>query len=128
MPFTTAPKPVVPPNAAVLKLNGRRVVVPLEASFPSHQPLFQIVKLMTKKKAIGIVITVVGGSFTSGKPSLELRLGKTFTLANKSDGTKYVVKLMTLTYDAKASVPTTPATNPAATTTTAGTTTALLGG
>jgi len=84
-----------PPNAAVIKTNGNREVVAIGAGFPSAQPMFKLVALAKNKK--GIRIGVLGGSFVGGIPTLLLPKGKTITLADQADGTRYVIELLQLT-------------------------------
>jgi hypothetical protein len=93
VPFTTTPVPVEPPNAALITLNGRRQIVPVGSGFPKLQPLFKLVALGKKKVKIG----VLGGSFTSGAPTLALLRGRPITLANEADGSRYTLRLVRLT-------------------------------
>jgi hypothetical protein len=72
--------------------------------------MFKLVSLGKKK---GIRIGVVGGSFADGTPTLLIAKGHKITLADESDGSRYVVQLVRLTN----AVP------PPVTTTTAGSTT-----
>ena len=82
---------VAPPNAALLTTNGHRQVVSVGKGFPSPQPLFKLVALGKKGS---IRIGVLGGSFASGAPTLLLLKGQKITLANQSDGSRYVVQLI----------------------------------
>jgi hypothetical protein len=104
----------VPPNAAVLRINGKKQIVGVDGVFPAGEPLFRLVRLGKNGKSIRI--SVLGGSFTSGNPWIALARGKTLTLANESDGTRYIVKLVKLTNAvlpaAKASLPTPGTTTP----------------
>jgi hypothetical protein len=122
-PTTTTPAPttkavgftVAPPNAALLKTNGNKQVVVVGDAFPKTQPLFKVVALGKK----GVRIGVLSGSFTSGIPTLLLRMGHRVTLANQSDGTHYVIQFVRLTTAAVTADPTTtatPATTPTTTT------------
>jgi hypothetical protein len=94
VPFTTT-TPSVPPNAAVIRINDKKQVVGVDGVFPAGEPLFRLVRLGKNGKSIRI--SVLGGSFTSGDPWIALARGKTLTLANESDGTRYIVKLVKLT-------------------------------
>jgi hypothetical protein len=94
VPFTTT-TPSVPPNAAVLRINGKKQIVGVDGVFPAGEPLFKLDRLGKNGKSIRI--SVLGGSFTSGDPWIALARGKTLTLANESDGTRYIVKLVKLT-------------------------------
>ena len=84
---------LAPPNAALIRTNGHRQVVLVGDGFPSGQPLFRVVSLGKK----GVRIGVLGGSFTSGVPTLLLRKGHKIALANNADGTHYVLQLVRLT-------------------------------
>ncbi len=63
------------------------------AGFPTGEPLFKLVALGKKDVKIG----VLGGSFTSGAPTLALLLGRAITLADEVDGSRYVLRLVALT-------------------------------
>jgi len=87
------PKPV-PPNAALIAVGGKNQLVPIGVSFPKQSPLFKLVALNPKLKLIHI--GVLDGSFTSGSPTLPVHPGQKITLANETDGSTYVVKLVKL--------------------------------
>ena len=117
-PTVTFTATKVPPNAAVVKTNGRRQIVFIGDAFPTKDPLFKLIALGKKNIRIG----VLGGSFTSGLPTIKLAKGKRMTLANKADGSHYVLQLLRLTVatpppETTGGSSSTPA--PAATTTTA---------
>jgi hypothetical protein len=121
-PTVTFTATKTPPNAAVVKTNGRRQIIFVGDDFPKQGPLFKLVALGKKNIRIG----VLGGSFTSGVATIKLAKGKRLTLANQADGSRYVLQLLRLT---SATPPTpasssTPATTTPATTTTTTTTTA----
>jgi hypothetical protein len=108
----------------VITTNGRSEVVTLGAGFPSSEPTFKLVWLAKNKK--GIKISVVGGSFAGGVPTLLLAKGQEVTLADQSDGSRFVLELLRLTNQAPplpppstAKTPTGASAAPAATTTTA---------
>ncbi len=61
--------------------------------FPTSDPLFKLIALGKKNIRIG----VLGGSFTSGAPTIKLVKGKRLTLANQADGSRYVIQLLKLT-------------------------------
>ncbi len=121
--FTATKTPPTPPNAAVVKTNGRRQVIFVGDDFPKKGPLFKLVALGKKNIRIG----VLGGSFTSGVATIKLRKGKRLTLANQADGSRYVLQLLRLTTatppPATAGSSSTPSTTTPATTTTTTTTT-----
>jgi hypothetical protein len=91
--FTATKTPPPPPNAAVVKTNGNRQVIFVGDDFPKTTPLFKLVALGKKNIRIG----VLGGSFTSGALTIKLPKGKRLTLANKADGSRYVLQLLRLT-------------------------------
>jgi len=117
--FSATKTPPPPPNAAVVKTNGSRQTIFVGDAFPAADPLFKLVALGKKDIRIG----VVGGSFTSGTPTIKLMTGKRLTLDNKSDGVHYVLVLVGLT-NATPPAPTTSGSGstPATTTTTPATT------
>jgi hypothetical protein len=114
-PTVTFTATKTPPNAAVVKTNGRRQIIFVGDAFPAADPLFKLVALGKKNIRIG----VLGGSFTSGAPTIKLVKGKRLTLANEADGSHYMVELVRFT---TATPPAQPAAGsssaPAATTTT----------
>jgi len=110
-----------PPNAAIVKTNGRRQLVYVGDGFPAADPRFRLVALGNKAIRVG----VMGGGFASGVPTIKLARGKRVTLANRADGAHYVITLVRLTTAAPKPVApagstpaaaTPPATAPAATT------------
>ena len=92
-PTVTFTATKAPPNAAVLKTNGSRQVIFVGQGFPTSDPLFKLIALGKKNIRIG----VLGGSFTSGAPTIKLVKGKRLTLANQADGSRYVIQLLKLT-------------------------------
>ncbi len=92
VPFTS---PAAAPDAALIITNGKRQIVPIGGGFPRAQPLFKLVSLAAHKKAIRIA--VLGGSFTNGVATLLVKRDTVLTLANESDGLRYVIKLLRLT-------------------------------
>jgi hypothetical protein len=121
-PTVTFTATKTPPNAAVLKTNGRRQVIFVGDDFPTDNPLFTLVGLGKKNIRIG----VLGGSFTSGVPTIKLATGKRLTLANQADGSRYVLQLLRLTFavppppttGGSSSTPATPGSTTTTTTTT----------
>ncbi len=63
-------------------------------TFPASapQPFFQLVSLTPNSAKIGIA----GGSLTNGKNTVTIPVGKTVTLMNTADGTKYTIKLVSV--------------------------------
>ena len=81
-----------PPNAAVIKTNGKLQVIFVGDSFPTANPLFKLVGLGKK----GVRIAVLGGSFAAGVPTMRLATAKEVTFANQADGSRYAVELLRL--------------------------------
>ena len=124
---------------ARLTVNGTPQTVALMRAFPAADPMFQLDSLSTYT----IAMSVVGGSYQDGAPTLKLGRGHAVTLMNTVDGTKYRIvfvglgKVPTSSLVEPAPVPaatsataaaastagSTPATTTAATTTTPATTT-----
>ena len=77
-------------TAASISVNGVVSKVAVGGTFPSADPVFVLVSLKPKEAAIGIS----GGSLQGGATAVGLRLGKTLTLQNTADGTRYVLKLL----------------------------------
>ena len=88
VPFTAKQAP----NAAIVKTNGKRQLVYVGDGFPTADPLFRLVALGPKTIRVG----VLGGTFTSGLPTIKLARGKPVTLANQADGSRYVIQLVRL--------------------------------
>ena len=98
-----APKPSPPPSAApavpaaptqaVISVNGTKETVAVGADFPASSPTF-VLRSLTRKSA---KIAVAGGSLSDGSPTVTLTLGKTLTLQNTADGTRYALILVSVT-------------------------------
>ena len=126
---TTTPKPVPPlgplgptpgappaaplPTTASISVNGVVEIVAVGADFHVAAPIFHLVSLT----ATSAKIAIVGGSYADGAAAITLKKGKTLTLENTSDGSRYVLRLIALDPVASAA--------PTATTTTPTSTTAL---
>ena len=96
-PATPKAPPAPPPGAAVISLNGELMSVAVGKQFPISgtvfdqlgSPLFQLDSLTDKTAKVSIV----GGSYASGAPSLTLTVGTPVTLQNTADGTRYTLLL-----------------------------------
>jgi hypothetical protein len=135
---TTTPKPVPPvgplgptpgggtpstrplPTTASISVNGTVEIVGLGVDFPAAAPVFHLVSL-TRTSA---KIAIVGGSYADGAATVTLKKGKTLTLENTSDGSRYVLRLIALDPVASATT-TTPSSGSSTTTTTPTSTTSL---
>jgi hypothetical protein len=89
---TAAAKPAPAPaiSTAMIAVNGKVESVGVGKSFPSDDPVFVLMRA-TRTEAI---VSISGGSLESGAPALRLRVGKSVTLQNTADGTRYVLKLV----------------------------------
>jgi hypothetical protein len=115
------------PTTAVagIRIDGRLEQVRKGHAFPQAAPVFQLVSFDRSVAKIAIV----GGAYQDGSPTMALPHGKTVTLQNTADGTRYVlvyrglVKVPTasLPADAPPPEPTTTTTSTPTTTTTAAT-------
>ena len=90
-PGKSAPEPAA---ATKISVNGAVETVATKASFPADEPVFQLVSLSRDGKSVRI--GVAGGSYASGDPTVKLELGKTLTLQNTADGSRYELKLLTV--------------------------------
>jgi hypothetical protein len=88
-PSTTVP---AAPTQAVISVNGTKETVAVGAEFPASSPTF-VLRSLTRKSAR---IAVAGGSLSDGSPTVTLRLGKTLTLQNTADGTRYALILVSV--------------------------------
>ncbi len=86
-PGGTAAAPV---RRATISVGGMPEAVSVGKTFPADEPAFKLVSL-TPTKAM---IAIVGGSFESGARAIALVRGRTVTLLNTADGTRYVLKLL----------------------------------
>jgi hypothetical protein len=87
--------PPTPPAAvttAEISINGSPESVKAGAQFPAADPVFTLVSL-TKKAA---KVAIAGGSLENGAPTVTLTKGKALTLLNTADGTRYVLRLLSV--------------------------------
>lgn len=106
--------PAPPPSSAVLSVNGVSESVASGSNFPAASPVFQLLSLTAKAAKI----SVVGGSYANGAPTLTLQVNKSVTLVNTADGTRYTLVL--LPQGTQVSAPASAAAAPPAGTTTTG--------
>ena len=83
--FTTA-------SSANIRVNGVTESVKRDTPFPASDPLFQLVSLTNTTAKIGLV----AGSFSNGKKTVTLKLGKVLTLVSEPDGLRYRLKLISV--------------------------------
>ena len=87
-----APTPTAAPTTAVISINGAPESVQVGGTFPAADPYFKLVSL-TKK---GAKISIAGGSLENGAPTVTLTKNKALTLMNTADGTRYVLRLVSV--------------------------------
>jgi hypothetical protein len=85
---TTAAKP----TSAEISVNGSTESVAVGAKFPASNPTFVLVSLMKGAAKIGIA----GGSLQGSKQTVTLKKGVPLTLMNTADGTRYVLRLVSV--------------------------------
>jgi hypothetical protein len=79
------------PTSALISVNGTSETVAVGAQFPAASPVFVLVSLTVKSAKIAIA----GGSLQGGGTAT-LKKGRTLTLMNTSDGTRYVLRLISV--------------------------------
>jgi hypothetical protein len=84
---TTTPKGY---SFAQISVNGASETVPLGDAFPAGSPAFVLDSISVSK----IVIGVNGGSFAGGQSKLAILKGKSVTLVNTVDGTRYTIRFV----------------------------------
>jgi hypothetical protein len=85
--------PPVVPTSAVMSVNGapaELLGIGVEFPLPPAEPLFRLESLAPGRARISIV----GGSYASGAATVTVKVGKTLTLENTADGTRYELKLL----------------------------------
>jgi hypothetical protein len=88
---TTGSKPVATKvTQATISVNGIPGTVNVGGSFPASAPIFTLVSLKRTSAKIGIA----GGSYENGAATVTLVKGKTVTLMNTANGTRYTVRLV----------------------------------
>jgi hypothetical protein len=85
---TTTAKPTAP--TVSISVNGVKSRVSTGGTFPSSKPVFRLVSWAENTARIGIV----GGSYSTGDPTLELTVNKAVTLQNTSDGQRFKLILL----------------------------------
>ena len=97
MPVTQQPTFVTPVAkgipAALVKMNGRRQIVPRGGEFPVAEPLFRVVAVGGRRVQIGLIT----GSFADGTRTLKVRRGHKLTLLDTTSGSRYVIVFVDLT-------------------------------
>jgi hypothetical protein len=95
-PVSTTPAAEAPPTATetTISINGVTESVAPKAEFPAADPVFVLESLAADGKYV--LISVAGGTYTDGKQTVKLQIGKKLTLQNTSDGSRYELKLLTV--------------------------------
>jgi hypothetical protein len=83
--------PPAKPTSAVISVNGAAETVAVGADFPVASPVFVLVSLAKSSAKIAIA----GGSLQGGGTAT-LKKGRPLTLMNTSDGTRYVLRLVSV--------------------------------
>ena len=77
-------------TSATVDVNGVEETLSKGTPFPESDPLFKIVSISAGSVKIGLV----SGSFSNGKETVTVKVGKTVTLVSQPDGVRYVIKLI----------------------------------
>jgi hypothetical protein len=95
-PVSTTPAAEQPATAAetTISINGSTESVAAKGSFPADDPTFILESLAADGKSAQI--SVAGGSYSDGKQTIKLQIGKKLTLQNTSDGSRYELELLTV--------------------------------
>ena len=91
-PASTPAAPATRLTTAVISVNGAPESVQVGGTFPTADPYFKLVSL-TKK---GAKISIAGGTLENGAPTVTLTKNKALTLMNTADGTRYVLRLVSV--------------------------------
>ena len=91
---STSTAPSAQPTSAVIAVNGTSETVAVGKTFPASapQPFFQLVSVSRSGARIGIA----GGSLSNGQNTVMIPVGKTLTLMNTADGTKFTIKVVSV--------------------------------
>ena len=95
--FTTgSPAPAAPENAEAtsISVNGVAEEVAVEGAFPKDQPTFVLASIAEDGKSVEIGIA--GGEYASGGETMKLTFGKSITLQNTADGSRYELELVSI--------------------------------
>jgi hypothetical protein len=91
-PTGTPPPAAAAPTTATISVNGDSQSVQVGGQFPTSDPAFALVSLTATSAKIGIS----GGSFEGGTQTVTLKKNKPLTLMNTADGTRYVLRLLSV--------------------------------
>lgn len=79
-------------TSAEISVNGVTETVAIGGRFPSSDPFFKLVSLTAK----GAKISIAGGALANGSATVTLTKAKPLTLQNTADGTRYVLRLLSV--------------------------------
>jgi hypothetical protein len=91
-PATGTGVTAVKAGTAEISVNGTTQSVAVGAKFPASTPTFVLVSLAKGTAKIGIA----GGSLEGSKQTVKLEKGVALTLMNTADGTRYVLRLVSV--------------------------------
>jgi hypothetical protein len=83
--------PPAKPTSALISVNGAGETVSVGAQFPASSPVFVLVSL----KRSSARIAIAGGTLQGGG-TVTLKKGRPLTLMNTADGTRYVLRLVSV--------------------------------
>jgi hypothetical protein len=89
-PQQTSARTLTGRGVATIAVNGKSQSVRVGESFPSANPVFELVSLARGAANIGIA----GGSYTSGAHTVRLSSGHVLTLVDTADGIRYKLRLL----------------------------------
>jgi hypothetical protein len=78
----------------IVTVNGARQVLQPGMKFPAGDPLFVLIAEQPGSKSV--VVGVVGGTYTGGRKTAILRIGKPLTLVNTTTGARYKIRLVSV--------------------------------
>ena len=94
----------------IVTVNGARQVLQPGMKFPAGDPLFVLVAEKPGSKSV--VVGIVGGSYTGGRKTATLKIGKPLTLVNTTTGAKYKISLVSVGTGEQAPLPEQPPVQP----------------
>jgi hypothetical protein len=77
---------------AVIEVNGSSEDVTINDQFPADEPAFRLISVEGETVKIGLV----SGSFSTGTETIEIDVGETFILVSETDGSRYVIRLVSV--------------------------------
>jgi hypothetical protein len=88
--------PVTPTHfshtGAAISVNGVTESVQVGGKFPTSDPFFKLVSVTSKS----VKISIAGGALANGSATVTLTKAKPLTLQNTADGTRYVLRLLSV--------------------------------